>query len=298
MALPPTCKPLATVNDLADNSLVDVMGVVVDVLPPAMTSGRSMQSLDPTTSSLTHAADYQATLGIRDNVCLSDVKVKFFFPNVGGFQQPDPGDVVVISRIRKTTFSGQTLLLFRLNLSRMVIFSVAKIPDRVIADSLSIPRASIRRYPKDNKLAVDEAEEKHAAMLWRWALESGLPVAQAIRDRFQPSTNPTPVAVVPGKQPSLLKDIRHGGYYTLVGEVVNVFTRDLDHERLSIYLTDYTMNGQFYSYARQIGGRRWQASGGKRCRKENTRFKSPCGHRMPGIRQKTYPSALSSSCGT
>jgi hypothetical protein len=42
MALPPTCKPLATVDDLADNSLVDVMGVVVDVLPPAMTSGRSM----------------------------------------------------------------------------------------------------------------------------------------------------------------------------------------------------------------------------------------------------------------
>jgi hypothetical protein len=139
----------------------------------------------------------------------------------------------------------------------MVIFSVAKIPDQVIADSLSIPRASIRRYPKDSKRAVDEAEEKHAAALWQWALESGLPVSQAIRHRSQPSTNPTPVAVVPGKQPSLLKDVRHGGFYTLVGEVVKIFTRDFT----SLYVTDYTMNAQFYSYIgkSEDDGQRWEA---------------------------------------
>jgi len=37
-----TPQSLADVDHLSDNTAIDVIGLVVDALPPAMTSGRSM----------------------------------------------------------------------------------------------------------------------------------------------------------------------------------------------------------------------------------------------------------------
>ena len=172
---------------------------------------------------------------------------------------PEEGDVVVITGIRKTQFNGQTVLLFKDFTSKMVIFSVARIPDQAIADSvvpdaessISIPLPAIRRYPKQNRRPISQAEQRCAVALWQWALKSGLAVAQKIRDRSrsQPAqTNPVLIAVAPGRKSSLLKDVKHGNFYTLVGEVVKLFTRDMGQDRLSLYITDYTLNSQFYSY--------------------------------------------------
>jgi protection of telomeres protein 1 len=167
---------------------------------------------------------------------------------------PEVGDVVVITRIRKTQFNGHALLLFGDFTTKMAIFSVAGIPDQVIADpESSIPPSAVRRYPKQNKRPVDRAEERCAIMLWQWALKSDPAIAQKIQSRaqLQSEAQPrlVPLAAAPRRKPSLLKDVKHGDYYILVGEVVKMFTRDMGGGKLSLYVTDYTMNSQFYSYA-------------------------------------------------
>jgi hypothetical protein len=175
---------------------------------------------------------------------------------------PDEGDAVIVRNVHKGLYNGQLVLTSKAYITEMVIFAVADMPDSVFAspENTGFPASAIRRYPKANKRPVDEAEEIHAAALWQWALKSGLPVADRIRNRSQAQAGPRPqtvVMVAPSKKLSLVKDMRGGNFYDVVGEIFKIFTRD--EKSISLYITDYTMNSQLYSYmARDDGDQQWE----------------------------------------
>jgi protection of telomeres protein 1 len=181
------------------------------------------------------------------------VRVKFFVRNPQEFPTPSEGDAVAISRIKKTSFRGEIVLL-KSHETRLVVFNVAQLPDEVIEDTGQnyVPLPSIRRYPKTDKRKINQSEEICAVTLWRWAVQSDLPVAHKIRDRSESKAPNHPVQVMTvtprNERRAILSQVQHQNFYDLVGEVVKTYMSDIGQGRVTLYLTDYTMNHLFYSY--------------------------------------------------
>ena len=201
-----------------EKKMVNVIGVVTDLLPPKQTRG--------TDSMLTFSIDDGTTFGDFNK----GQKIRFFgnqrtFPPIQG-----PGDVLLLRQVRCMSFSGQTFLVSALDTSWVVFPGPIprKMPDfeaplkQLRPNTTAKPTKSEMEYVVH--LAVTQNKNKFSA-----------PLSQEAKQKLN----------APAEKFSLIKDVGVDRFYDIVGQVVKVFPTQ---DRLQLYITDYTENPFLFTY--------------------------------------------------
>ena len=206
----------------------NVMGVVTDYLPPTRSRG----------------TDWMSTFTIADHTSGYDdgQKVKFFRPQESDLPLiQGTGDVVVLRNVKATNYSGTRIVLSSWR-TTWAIFPQNAIPESSPSTQLKLDCV------KQAKTIYPTAAEMQYAISLCNSRDRGLYSVPAIPT---PSENMAPLngsdSAFQSRQEkfSLIKDIKVDTYYDLVGQVVKVFA---SHDRLDLYITDYTINSLLYNY--------------------------------------------------
>lgn len=219
---------LSIVVSNGDQNAVNVMGVVDDLMPPAMTRGK----------------DVMLTFVLCDSsLTTNGCRFKYFKAKAEDLPQiHEKGDVVLLRNIRITHY-GNELIGLSTYTTQHIIFS---------GRMLSVTRSSGASMPS--------AQEQNWARHLRQ--EAGLEVLSRFATAKQaPSGAPAPPTTKPAAVSArdkfaLLKDVtagERGQFYDLAGEVVKLFMTSWGY--LDLYLCDYTVNKELHDYkAEEIAG--------------------------------------------
>ena len=224
--VPPGFVDLHTAFMRPDTEL-NVMGVVMDYLPPAKSRG----------------SDWMSTFTIVDNTTsYTGEKARYFRAqetDLPSFRST--GDVVMLRKVKIKDWSGMKLVLSGRS-STWTVFHQVSIP-------ISIPE--IQPILDLSKLAVVPEptipETRYAITLCNSQDRSSYSarISQNISmDTGTPNTS-TSASSGPRLKFSLIKDVGISSYYDVVGQVVKLYPDDIKTE---LYITDYTPNGLLYNY--------------------------------------------------
>ncbi|KAK7558789.1 hypothetical protein IWX49DRAFT_190023 [Phyllosticta citricarpa] len=235
--------------------IVNIIGVVVDMMPPMKNRG----------------TDMQLTFFVCDNSVSRDVraalKVRWFWkPNMLANQPQvqDVGDVVVLQNVR--------ILEFAMNKTATSTFSAGCIvfPERMIpAPHFNDEFASgAKRLPHRSTCrarAPTPDEQLYVITLHQTPQATGPPeITQTLTfnsaTQYRPPLPPRPqntVASAPALSSNkdkfgLLKDCKEMKFYDLAVEVVKIFPGQID--KCEVYVTDYTENPLLYDYGKEKDG--------------------------------------------
>ena len=213
------------------NSEVNVMGVVIDFLPPKRSRGSdimcSFSILDPT------YARYDNT----------GLKIRFFRPSeteLPAIQRT--GDILLLRFLKISNWSGMTVGLSSRGTS-WTVFPAASIPRGIQTSQQALkhikePRAPIPSYP----------EMHYAVNLHEGS--SSMTFVEASPSLFQSS----PISVPGGPNTAgpawkdkfaLIRDIGCDSFHDLVGQVIKIYPHN---DRVELYVTDYTSNNLLWNY--------------------------------------------------
>ena len=212
------------------NIMVNIMGIVTDVLPPIKSRGPDWQFSFSLADS---------TLGGIDN----GFKVRFFksleseMPQIQGI-----GDVMILRNLKIMQWSGMTVGISSRNTS-WTCFPASSIP-KVMSKNLSINHLKHAHAPLPS-----ESEMAYVVSLRGFgegnsiaAPSSTIPTSTTIPNA--PTQSSTVVSARREKF-ALIKDIQVDNFYDLVGQVVKLFP---NNGRVELYITDYTTNSLLYNY--------------------------------------------------
>ena len=227
-----------------EKKLVNVIGIVTDVLPPRQTRGK----------------DSMFTFTIDDGTVYGDYnkgqKIRYFgaekvFPPIQG-----PGDGLILRKLRCMSYSGQMLLVSTIETS-WTIFS-ATIPPNMpeFGAPLKHTRSKLAAKPTKPEMeyVISLANNQNRGKF-------STPLSQEVKEKLK----------APGEKFSLIKDVVRDSFHELVGQVVKIFP---SQDRLQLYITDYTENQLLFKYGSQEEGpdqygemsntgRKWQGPLGK-----------------------------------
>ena len=209
------------------NTELDVMGVVIDYLPPAKSRG----------------SDWMSTFTLVDNTTsYTGEKVRFFRPNETDLPSfRSTGDVIILRNVKIKDWSGMKIVLSGRS-STWVVFHHSSIP-RSLPDLQPILELSkLARVPEPNTYEI-----RYAITLCNSQDRSSYSARISQNSSTDAGPPNAPTSVVPGQKLkfSLIKDIGISSYYDIVGQVVKLYPDDIKTE---LYVTDYTSNGLLYNY--------------------------------------------------
>ncbi|KAI9760897.1 MAG: TRAPP subunit trs31 [Chaenotheca gracillima] len=221
---PPGFVSLEAALTKPDQTL-NVMGVVVDFMPPTSTRG----------------TDFQSSFRLFDRSlrgCNVDLKVKFFKPSLKDLPCVEKcGDVVALYNIKVKNYHREELILSN-RTSEWAVF-----PANAIPKELPPGNPGLRPISNQGLGTPSLAEQLYAISLCNTQDRTECPVLQkddAPRTLVQLS------APAPRRKFALLQDVEVDSYYNLVGQVIKVWpARD---NRCELYVTDYTSNDLFFKY--------------------------------------------------
>ncbi|RDW88478.1 hypothetical protein BP6252_00510 [Coleophoma cylindrospora] len=224
MKPPMTFETIAALLNIPDSRLlqqplVNVIGFVKDFRAPIKTNGM----------------DHKCTIGIVDpsqQFLNRGFQISIFFPLEKMPKISGPGDLILIRKAKIQMWSGQISLLSN-KYSEFHILPAKEIPNiRSPMDAQlwqSIPAKSKR---------PSQAEANYAIWASSHMEEGAFPPKEDFQDECKKSMNVK-------EKFSLLKDVKNGQFYDVIGEVVKIFQAN---DYLTIYLSDYTVNSAFYNY--------------------------------------------------
>lgn len=241
---------LPTVQSAATGSLVSVVGVVVDYLPPKSTRG----------SELTVTFKLQDPR-LRDAMCFGEgLRVRFFGSDEKKFPQiKAKGDIVLLRGMRVLEYSNEKILMSHRETTQLVV-SGSRIP--APAFKLQYMTGS-----GNNKLQCEGTCDQNALSppvqdyIITMKSEMDIPVQPVnhMPAHTLPSPNraaqPGPGNVAAPKalrgaysaKFKLVKDLQHYVFSDICVEVVKTFTNN--YGNCELYVTDYTANNQMFYYA-------------------------------------------------
>ncbi|KAG0649024.1 Protection of telomeres 1 [Hyphodiscus hymeniophilus] len=201
---------------LKNGNLINVLGFVKDFQPPFKTSG----------------TDFKCTFQILDFSSRdesSGLKITIFWPQ-DHMPKFAAGDAVLAQM-----WDGFPSLLTNY-VTEIHILSTSQIP----ASLSGITKVPWRSHPPNKALkAPTLSETSYVVDANQHVADLALPSTMEFQHRSEQAMN------IKGKY-ALLKDIKTGTYYNLLGEAVKIY--DAPSGQLTLHLTDYTANSQFYDH--------------------------------------------------
>ncbi|KAF2398819.1 hypothetical protein EJ06DRAFT_531897 [Trichodelitschia bisporula] len=227
--LPPGYTDLK-VAEQSNGKEINIIGIVVDVRPPARTRGD----------------DHQMTLSLQDPARMETGQAVGFtckmFGQVKDFPtQATIGDILMLRRVKNMPFRGEPTLLNNRN-SEFLLFLKSYMPKVPFEIAYQVHK-QIQHIARSGrpKVILKPAEQAYIIHLHRWSVQNmNMPVVEVGR--------PTNIAEPLGKPRdkfSLVKDIRDGTFVDLLCEVRKIYNGS---NALELYATDYTSNNHLYDY--------------------------------------------------
>ncbi|TKA29206.1 hypothetical protein B0A50_03716 [Salinomyces thailandicus] len=251
MALPPGFVDLATAYTAAVNTFVNIMGIVVDVMPPSMTKNNehmfTFKLLDP---------------AFRDSLPgnqLQGLTVRFFRSDPSKLPKiRDLGDAVLLRKVKMTKFSQQVLAISNFQ-TEWQVFPARSIPDPGYSiafhggdrlNSLGVPQ-DIERLS-----LVEQAYVIHLKSEMGHSVQAAAATATGLSKKRESS--PLPKDGVPaakkarqasafGEKFMLVEELRHKKFANICVQVVKKFSTQFGN--CELYVTDYTENKDVFYYA-------------------------------------------------
>lgn len=246
MEPPPGFIDLATAQIAPKNSIVSVIGVVVDCLPPKTTKGSDVSMVfklqDPRLRDRSYSGEgLKARFFSSQEDKLPPVKAK--------------GDIVLLRDIRVSEYANETLLISNTKTEHLV-FSASLVPSTALKLEFVTGNSKLLCQGTYDRNKLNTKEQDYIITV---KSEMSIPV-QAI--------NPIPAPVVlnkngprgPGNQAAptgragalsrkfrLVKDLQHRVFSDVCVEVVKQFTNN--YGNCELYVTDYTANDKMFYYA-------------------------------------------------
>ena len=251
MKLPEGFVDLATAYNAAENTFVNIIGVVVDVMPPTLTRNNE------------HMITFKLLdEKLRDSIYGSHgLLVRFFRGDAQHLPRVNQrGDVVLIRNIKMRAQSNQPLALSNYQTSPLV-FPFASVPE----PSYQISFQDKRRI---NCLGVPQDKEKLSLDEQRYVIELKHEIGSSIQPspvgapsgpsmmRKRPAEDYPPMDPKKQKQSTsstfgrkfrLVQDLRHKEFADICGQVVKRFPTRFGG--CDLYITDYTQNKDMFYYA-------------------------------------------------
>ncbi|KAI4195364.1 MAG: hypothetical protein LQ350_007233 [Teloschistes chrysophthalmus] len=228
-------------------NIVNLMGVVTDIQPPAKTKG----------------TDWMCSFQIADSTVFDDgLKIRFFRPESELPAIQAIGDVVMLHNIKITLFSGMTLALSS-HQTCWTLLPAASIPEKASSGALNLKRVGGRgsQVPSQDEMryAVELCNSRgdrapygsNTAASNPTSAHSTPAASDPTSVHLQKLTGSsaatrTPAGLRPQEKFSLIKDVSVNSYYDLIGQVVKVYPSSNGMVELSI--TDYTTNNFLFLY--------------------------------------------------
>ncbi|KAI4138163.1 MAG: hypothetical protein LQ341_004786, partial [Variospora aurantia] len=243
-----TSKPPAgyvSVGSLSShvNHEVSIMGIVTDFQPPTKSKGK----------------DWTCSLRLADSSTYDDgIKVRLFRPMEVELPVIERnGDVVILERVKITSYSGMTTGLSTYT-TTWTLLPAPSIPETAPVGTLSIKHSRVSVKGS----SPTQEQIRYAIALCnsrpREAYDSSLatnPTSSAPKELSSSGTHSIPrtsSALITSTSSigrrdkfALIKDVCVDAFYDLVGQVVKVYPGNGVTE---LYLTDYTSNPSLYNY--------------------------------------------------
>ncbi|MCJ1388176.1 hypothetical protein MMC18_001021 [Xylographa bjoerkii] len=224
--VPPGFVDLHTAFKRPDTEL-NVMGIVVDYLPPVKSRG----------------SDWISTFTIIDTTTgYNGEKARFFRPqetDLPSFRST--GDVVMLRNIKIKDWSGMKIILSGRS-STWVVFHQTSIPMFIPDTQPKLDHSKQARVPEPNI-----PETTYAITLCNSQDRSTYSARISQNASIDSGTSNASISANSGPRLkfSLVKDVVVATYYDIVGQVVKLYPDDIKTE---LYITDYTSNGLLYNY--------------------------------------------------
>jgi protection-of-telomeres protein 1 len=252
--MPPIAPPqgymdLAAVQSLPRQSIVSVIGVVVDCLSPMQTSGTdsviTFKLQDPRLRDATYSGE--------------GLKVRYFSSTAEGLPSiKAKGDIALLRNVRVADFNNERLLISTRTGSRQLVFSESSVPAPALKLGYVTGNSKLRCHGSHDQKLLSIPEQDYIITM---KSEMDIPVqpfdfvpAQALaapNGAGQPGTGnvaaPTGPAGAYSAKFKLVKDLRHYTFSDVCVEVVKKFTNN--YGNCELYVTDYTANKQMFYYA-------------------------------------------------
>lgn len=215
-----------------NNEIVNIIGVVVDVMPPTMSRGR----------------DWVCTFSISDSAMDQyddqGLKVRFFKPMESELPKiQGTGDVAILRGVKVNQWSGMTAAISNFT-TTWTIFPESSIPEK------SSSRPQLKLIKESRGQEPSSAEMEYAILLSNSKDRSSyvkVSVPSQISDisGTQGTSSDQIKPITRREKFSLVKDVQLDNFYDLVGQVVKIYP-SLDY--VELYITDYTSNPKLYSH--------------------------------------------------
>ncbi|KAI9871552.1 MAG: hypothetical protein M1830_002758 [Pleopsidium flavum] len=219
---------LQTASD-RHNVDLNIMGVVVDFLPPSRSRG----------------TDYMSTFTIVDSTLGGygdGLKARFFRPMES--ELPcirGTGDVIILRNVKIKLWSGMTIALSNGN-TGWTVFPAAAIPESLGQGKVQLAHKKTARMQPPTV-----AESLYAISLCNSQDRSTFspPIELTTAANSSSPVVASPVIASPRQKFSFIKDVKIDSFYDLVGQIVKKYS---NNGRCELYLTDYTSNNLLYNY--------------------------------------------------
>ena len=209
----PTPPNFKTIEEVVQTESRDqnVIGVVTDLLPPKQSKG----------------TDWTGTFSIADSSVFGlGQKVRFFAKRENDLPPiQKPGDVIILHKIRNRPWSGMPVLVSNVNTEWVIIH----------AAEFEHPKGAKLKHIKSPRAPVPTPDQIGYATSLTQSQDQSVFVQPAVG---RPSSEPR-------EKFALIKNIGISQYRDIVGQVVKLWH---DHERLQLYITDYTSNELLFEY--------------------------------------------------
>ncbi|KAH6723885.1 hypothetical protein BKA61DRAFT_587294 [Leptodontidium sp. MPI-SDFR-AT-0119] len=226
LALPPGFKTIEEIRSLPNEQIVrkvavSVIGFVKDFMPPIQSRG----------------TDHKCTIELMDHSIQNEsygIQVTIFWPEEKMPQISGPGDVVLLRNVKAQMWSGAISLLAR-HTTEFHVLRASDIPGA----PLTAPKARWQSFPPRKFQPPGLAETNYVIWAKSHANEMYLPSDHEFHER-------SVQAMKVKDKFSLLKDVKPERFYNILGQVIKV------HDTMnvmSVYLSDYTANSDFYNNA-------------------------------------------------
>ncbi|CAK3807495.1 telomere-binding alpha subunit central domain-containing [Lecanosticta acicola] len=244
-SLPPGFMDLYVARQSPDNTRVNIIGVVTDVMDPARTrTSQHMLTFKLIDRRLSNAVDGGEGL-----------KVRFFSPNLDSLPKVrDVGDVVLLRTVNMMTVNGERVALSNYS-SGVLVFPSAAIPnpnfsiayqDKNRLECHGVPlQVSRLKLAEQNyvvhlksemAVAVEDSRHRHSATKRRVEVEGSASEPPSKKRKFGNSI---------GQKFKLIRELRDMGYADIVGLVVKRIGAQYGCD---LYITDYTYNEMMRPY--------------------------------------------------
>ncbi|KAI4172033.1 MAG: hypothetical protein LQ346_008664, partial [Caloplaca aetnensis] len=224
---------LVTIGSLSShvNREVNLMGVVTDFQPAARSRG----------------TDWMCNFRLADSTTFDDgIKVRFFRPLEMELPKiQSNGDVVVLERVKITSWSGMVMGLSTLA-TTWVVFPALSIPEKAPPGALNLKflRAKGCSPPQEHmRYAIELCNSRE-----RGPYDASAPISISTSTPSSTAVTATTTgspALGRRDKFTLVKDAKIDNFYDLVGQVVKVYP---GNGVVELYMTDYTSNQELFNY--------------------------------------------------